>query len=374
MVSDKTIKNTAAKYKKVRIGVLGSHSAEEVGVAAKAAGLETVVVCQKGREYLYVEHNKFLFDHIIVLDKFSDIIDDRVQEKLRKLNVVFIPNRPFAVYVGCENIESKFEVPIYGNRYMLKIEERTGEKNQYWLMREAGLRMPKIYKPSEIDRLCIVKVQQKNRPLERAFFYPVSPEDYNKKSRELIEKDIIEEAALKNAVIEEYILGQKFNANFHAYALEQFGTFDLVGFDDRKQTNLSGIRDLTAREQLKIEVPIKNEEVGHYGLTMRESYKPLVYKAAEKFLAVCKREFSPGLIGLFALQGALSEDPENGGLDFFVFDISPRIPGCPCVGPTSPEMRRLSLKFKKDIETPLDISIMEIKAAAKSKKLKDIII
>ncbi len=35
--------------------------------------------------------------------------------------------------------------------------------------------------------------------------------------------------------------------------------------------------------------------------------------------------------------------------------------GCPCVGPTSPEMRRLSLKLKKDIQTPLDLVMQEIK-------------
>lgn len=373
MLTEKAVKEITGTYKTVRIGVLGSHSAEEVGVAAKAAGFETVIICQKGRESLYATHNKFLFDHIIVLDKFSDIISPEVQKKLRDLNVVFIPNRPFAIYVGCDNIENKFEVPIYGNRFILRAEERTGDKNQYWLMKRAGIRMPKMFKPSQIDRLSIVKVSQKHRPLERAFFYPVSPEDYDKKSRELIEKDIVDEKALKDAVIEEYILGQKFNANFHAYALEKFGKFDFVGFDDRKQTNLSGIRDLPAAEQLKIDVPIKNEEIGHYGLTMRESQKHLVYEAAEKFIDAVKKEFHPGLFGLFALQGAIAEDPDTHMLDFFVFDLSPRIPGCPCVGPTSPEMRRLSLKHGKQIESPLDITMIEINTAFKNNQLKDIV-
>lgn len=373
MIAEKAIKEIVGAYKTVRIGVLGSHSAEEVGVAAKAAGFETVIICQKGREALYAHYNKFLFDHIIVLDKFSDIISEEIQEELRKLNVIFIPNRPFAVYVGCDNIENKFRVPIYGNRFILRVEERVGEKSQYWLLKRAGIRMPMIFTPSKIDRLCVVKAVQKHRPLERAFFYPASPEDYEEKSRELIEKDIIDENSLKSAVIEEYILGQKFNANFHAYALSKFGNFDLVGFDDRKQTNLSGIRDLPAKEQLKIDVIIKNEEIGHYGLTMRESQKPLVYEAAKKFLAACRKEYRPGLFGLFALQGAVAEDPETHKLVFFVFDVSPRIPGCPCVGPTSPEMRRLSLKYGKEIASPLDISMMEISDAVKNKQLKDIV-
>lgn len=373
MIQKKDMQDVAKSYKNATIGVLGSHSAEEVGIAAKSAGFKTVVVCQKGREALYAKHNSFLFDNIIILDKFSDITKPEIQEKLKSLGAVFIPNRSFSVYAGYDKIENEFAVPIYGNRNILRTEERSEIKNQYWLLEKAGIRIPKSFaKPEQIDRLCIVKVQQKEKPLERAFFYPSSPAEYEKMSRELLAKGIIDEAALKAARIEEYVLGQKFNANFQSYGLKRiFGNFDFVGFDDRKQTNLSGFRDLPAREQLSVNVTIKNEEVGHYGLTMRESYKPLVYEAAEKFLSACEKEFPPGLFGLFALQGALSEDGRK--MEFFVFDVSPRIPGCPCVGPTSPEMRRLSLKLKKDIQTPLDLVMQEIKYAHENNLLGEIV-
>jgi len=375
MIQRKDMQDAAKSYKNVTIGVLGSHSAEEVGIAAKTAGFKTVVVCQKGREALYAKHNSFLFDHIIILDKFSDITKPEIQEKLKSLGTIFIPNRSFSVYTGYDKIENEFAVPMYGNRFILRAEERTEIKNQYWLLEKAGIRIPKSFaKPEQIDRLCIVKVQQKEKPLERAFFYPSSPKEYDKMSRELLENGIIDEIALKAARIEEYVLGQKFNANLQSYALKNaFGNFDFVGFDDRKQTNLSGFRDLPAREQLAVNVAIKNEEVGHYGLTMRESYKPLVYEAAEKFLNACEKEFPPGLFGMFALQGALSEDAETRKMEFFVFDVSPRIPGCPCVGPTSPEMRRLSLKMKKDIQTPLDLAIAEIKYAFENNLLGEIV-
>ncbi|MEM1883549.1 MAG: DUF1246 domain-containing protein, partial [Candidatus Bathyarchaeia archaeon] len=49
---------------KITIGVLGSHSAEEVGVSAKAFGFPTVVICQRGREELYARYNRHLFDHV----------------------------------------------------------------------------------------------------------------------------------------------------------------------------------------------------------------------------------------------------------------------------------------------------------------------
>jgi len=370
----------------ITVGVLGSHSAEKVGIAAKSLGLPVVVICQKGRDELYTRYNKHLFTHTILLDSFTDIIKEEIQEKLRELNTIFIPNRSFSVYVGYDNIENKFRVPIYGNRFMLRAEERGKARNQYWLLEEAGIKIPKKFNsPEEIDRLAIVKVQQKKKPLERAFFYTNSPEDYRKKAKQLMTQDVIDEAGLKKARIEEYVLGPKFNANFQGWALQEvFDDFDFLGFDDRKQTNLHGILGLPARDQLTIDVPIKNEEIGHYGLTMRESQKPLVYNAAEKFRRVCEKEYPPGMIGLFALQGAIAydpEDPEQRKLEFYVFDVSPRIPGCPCVGPTSPEMRRLSLKYSKilkkygcdRIETPMDLPMLEIRYAARNDKLQEIV-
>ncbi len=380
------IQELVSKYGKPTIGVLGSHSAEEVATSAKYAGFKTVVVCQKGREELYVKYNSFLFDEIILLDKFEEILDEEVQERLRNLNTIFIPNRSFTVYVGWENIESKFYVPIYGNRYLLKTEERLLPKNQYWLLEKAGIKMPKLFsKPEEIDRLVIVKVRQKKKPLERAFFTASSPEEYWAKAEKLIKEDVIAEEDLKQSVIEEYVLGPRFNANFHAWVLtDVFPQFDFLGFDDRRQVNLHGVLNLPARDQLELRISIKNEEIGHFGVTMRESQKPLVYKAAEKFIEICRLEYPPGLIGSFALQGAIAydpEDPEGKRLEFYVFDVSPRVPGSPCVGPTSPEMKRLSIRYSKllrelgldRIESVLDLTIIEISYAYKHGRLKEIV-
>lgn len=381
MLERKEIQEIAGNYPEdVTIGVLGSHSAEEVGIAAKAFGFSTVVVCQKGRDALYAKHNAHLFDKIITLDKFSDIARNEIQEKLRELNTIFIPNRSFSVYVGYDAIENSFKVPIYGNRLLLRTEERNETKNQYWLLEKAGIRIPKEFNsPSEIDRLVIVKVQQKYRPNERAFFYCSSNEEFKNKSKELIEKDVISEDDLRKARIEEFVLGQKFNANFHGWLLKEISDFDFLGFDERKQTNLHGILSLPAKEQLNLNIPIVNEEVGHSGLTMRESQKPLVYEAAEKFRKICDKEFPPGIFGLFSLQGALAYDGND--LEFFVFDVSPRVPGAPAVGPTSPEMRRLTLKYAKllaqfsiqKIETPMDLSMLEIKHAVKNNMIKEIV-
>ncbi|MHA1813014.1 MAG: DUF1297 domain-containing protein, partial [Candidatus Thorarchaeota archaeon] len=81
-----------------------------------------------------------------------------------------------------------------------------------------------------------------------------------------------------------------------------------------------------------------------------------------------RKHFPPKMIGLFSLQGALTEESE-----FVVFDLSPRVPGAPCVGPTSPEMRRLSLKFNRTIESPLDLCMIDIATAVVEGRIDDAI-
>ncbi|MEM0302249.1 MAG: formate--phosphoribosylaminoimidazolecarboxamide ligase family protein [Archaeoglobaceae archaeon] len=367
-------KEVVEDYKDVTIGIFGSHSAKEIGVSAKAWGFKTAIVVQKGRDKLYTKYNRHLYDHVIVLESFKEMLNEEVQEKLIELNTVMIPNRSFAVYVGYEGIEKKLKVPIYGNRFLLRAEERNEAKNQYYLLEKAKIRFPKEFKsPEEIDRLAIVKVQQAKNPLERAFFYAVSPEDYYRQAEELLKAGVINEEGLKRARIEEFVLGARFNANFHSYALKDvFGNFDFVGFSDRRQVNLQGFLNLPARDQLKINVPVRNEEIGHFGVTMRESKQEVVYEYAERLIATCIEEFPPGIIGLFGLQGAVAYSP-NDELEFVVFDVSFRVPGDPAIGPTSPEMRNLSLKHGIRIEDPLDLTMLEIKKAMELERIEEIV-
>ena len=122
--------------------------------------------------------------------------------------------------------------------------------------------------------------------------------------------------------------------------------------------------DLPAQEQLDVKIPSQNIEIGHMGATMRESQIEKIFTAAELFIKTCKQEYPPGMIGLFALQGAVSKD-----LKFYVFDLSPRVPGCPCVESTSPYM-----KYKYGIEVgPGRRVAMEIKLATKNGRLAEVV-
>jgi len=359
------IQETLRTYdpKKVRVGVLGSHSALEIASGAKQEGFETVVVCQKGREKTYTKYYGNLFNCFMLLDKFSDITQEENVKQLTELNTVFVPNRSFSVYAGYEAIEQKFAVPLLGNRYMLRTEERGTPRNQLWLLQKAEIPTPKTFKsPADINRLAIVKVAEKERAIERAFFYAASPEEYEKKAQERLSKGIIAREALEQAVIEEYVIGAKFNANYFWSPLTD--EIDLLGFDKRVQTDLDGVLDLPAKEQLELGMPTQNIEIGHMGVTMRESQIEKVFDAAERFVNTCKKEYPPGMIGLFALQGAVTKD-----LEFYVFDVSPRVPGCPCVEPTSPYM-----KYKYGTEVgPGRRVAMEIKRALKEKRLEEVV-
>ena len=112
------------------IAVLGSHSALDVCRGAKDLGFKTLVVCKKGREKTYQEYyaangEMGCVDDTIVLDDFKDILSDKIQKELLKRNCIFIPHRSFEVYINDYNaIEKKFKVPLFGNRFLLKIEER----------------------------------------------------------------------------------------------------------------------------------------------------------------------------------------------------------------------------------------------------------
>ncbi|UCB58356.1 MAG: formate--phosphoribosylaminoimidazolecarboxamide ligase family protein [Thermoplasmatales archaeon] len=375
MIGRKTIQKIVESYDKsnITIGVLGGHSGLDVGRGAKKYGFNTLAVCQKGRENTYTKYYKTrkngrgCIDDAIILDKFSDITKPKVQRELRKRNTIFIHNRYFWVYFDFKDIENNFEVPIYGTRSMLKLEERDLPKNQYYLLDKAGIRYPKIYKsPKDIDKLVIVKVNEAIRGYERAFFYAISNEDYKKKSKELLDKKIITKELLKKAVIEEYVIGAQINFNYFYSTIND--ELEIMGTDTRRQTNLDGLIRLPANEQLEVLKYLKPKiiETGHIAATTKESIIEKIFNLGEKFVKTTQKECPPGIIGPFALQGAIAAD--KGREEMVVFDISMRIPGSPLTRftPYSGYLYGDSISYGERIS-------MEIKKALDTDRLKEIV-
>lgn len=357
------------------IATLGSHSALDVSNGAKKEGYRSLVVCQRGREKTYLGHYKTrkrgkqevgVVDEVMLLGKFSDIVSPSSIGLLKQREAVFVPNRSFSVYVGYDAIEKQFPVPIFGNKFLLRAEERNTPKNQYHLMEKAGVRFPKgIKDPSKIDRLSIVKVSEAKRSYERAFFLAATPEGYERKAAQLIKDGKITREGLAQARIEEFVIGAQFNLNFFYSPVHE--ELELLGLDTRRQTNLDGLLRMPADVQLEAlrAMQPRNIEVGHIACTMRESLLEQVFDLGERFVAAVGKEYKDGLIGPFALQCAITE--ENGKEDFVCFDVSFRMPGSPGTRftPYSEYLFGESVSFGRRIA-------MEIKEAEKKKMLDKI--
>lgn len=357
---------------RITIATLGSHSALEVCEGAKQEGFSTLVACQKGRDKTYSRYYKTrkrgpqtigIVDDVLLLEHFRDIAQPSTTTLLKKRNALFIPNRSFAVYVGYGAIEQQFNVPVFGNKFLLKAEERTVPKNQYYLMDKARIRYPKpISSPDKIDHLAIIKVPEAQRSYERAFFLASSPEEYRNQSEKLLREGKIRPEDLRQARMEEFIVGAPFNFNFFYSAVHE--ELELIGIDTRRQTSLDGFLHLPADAQLEL---LKHQqpsriEAGHIACTLRESLLESVFDKGERLVAAVAKEYPPGLIGPFALQGALVE--ENNREEFVIFDISFRIPGSPGIRATPYS----SYLFGESVSVGRRIA-MEVKDAQKKRMM-----
>jgi len=113
-------------------------------------------------------------------------------------------------------------------------------------------------------------------------------------------------------------------------------------------------------------VRMSNIEIGHVACTLRESMLEKVFDIGEKFVETCRKQYPPGLIGPFALQGAIM--PREKGEEIVIFDVSFRLPGSPGVRftPYTEYLYGESLSMGRR-------TAIEIKNAFKSRKLNEVI-
>ena len=324
------------------MSVLGSHSALEVCRGAKVQGLSTVVVAQQGRHRTYAEHfatrpgtDAGCVDRAIVVDRFRDVLGEAVQTELNALSTAFVPHRSFEVYLDSdyEAIKHDFQVPMFGNRHLLEIEERERSPNQYDLLEAAGIRHPKLFAShKDIDRPVLVKVLEAERGFERAFFVARTPEEYERIVEAKLAAGTFTEKAIAEATIEEYVLGALVNFNYFYSPLAD--RVELLGTDTRRQTNVSGLANVPASLQDEVleAIPLKFEEAGHVAVTVLESMLEMVFEAGERFVAAAREHYAPGVIGPFALQSIIVPGPPK--KEMVVVDVSPRVPGSPGITAT----------------------------------------
>jgi 5-formaminoimidazole-4-carboxamide-1-(beta)-D-ribofuranosyl 5'-monophosphate synthetase len=322
------------------VATLGSHSALEICRGARGHGFRTLVVAQRGRDRTYSHHfaardGRGCVDEVLTLARFRELLEPAAQDRLRERSAVFVPHRSFEVYLDSDYdaIEHAFRVPMFGNRHLLRIEEREIRPNQYDLLEEAGIRHPRIYgSPAEIDRPVLVKVLEAERGFERAFFIARTPEEFERIADARIADGVFTAAALERSTIEEFVLGALVNFNFFYSPLTD--RLELVGTDARRQTNAAGLATLPSflHEAALAATPLKYEEAGHVAVTVLESMLEMIFEAGERFVAAAARLYPPGVIGPFALQSIVTPGPPK--KSFAVVDVSPRVPGSPGIAAT----------------------------------------
>src|SRR3989344_8633657 len=110
---------------------MGGHSALEIFQGAKEHGMDTICLAVLGREKTYTKYFKNLCGNVILLKSFKELTDASTILKLDKTNSIFIPHRYVQVYCDMEKIENSFPIRIFGNKLLLKYEERGGLYSQY---------------------------------------------------------------------------------------------------------------------------------------------------------------------------------------------------------------------------------------------------
>lgn len=335
----------------ITIATLGSHTSLHILHGAKLEGFRTAIVCEKGREIPYERFS--VADEFIMVDKFKDMVNEDVQQKLRDMNAIVVPHGSFVAYAGLDNVEDKFNVPMFGNRDILRWEaERDLERK---LLVNGKLRIPQKFSgPDEIDREVMVKFPGARGG--RGYFICSSTEEFNEKIESMKNRGWLEDEDVPQAHIEEYVSGCNYCIHYFYSALED--EVELMGMDSRYESSIDGLVRMPAKDQLALELSPSYVVTGNHPVVIRESLLTQVFDLGDKLVKSAKELVAPGMNGPFCLQTLV-----NDNLELVVFETSARTDGGTNTfmegsaythlkyGEGMSMGRRISVEIKKAIET-----------------------
>jgi 5-formaminoimidazole-4-carboxamide-1-(beta)-D-ribofuranosyl 5'-monophosphate synthetase len=296
--------------KRYTIATLGSHCSLQVLKGAKDEGFRTLLVCEKSRLGLYKRFN--FIDDMIVVDKFSEILEHFCQMRLEQTNSIIIPIGTLVAYMSTEQIES-IASPFFGNKWILRWESDRMLKQK--LMEESRLKTPKAVKSkNEIEKLCIVKLH--GAAGGRGYFLAWNKKTFEEGAEKLIERHVINSE--NELYIQEYITGVPAYLQYFYSPLTN--EIELMGVDRRYESDIDGLGRIPSKQQLGIDLEPSYNVVGNIPLVLRESLLAEVYAMGEKFVAAAKRLIPPGMTGPFCLEGVYDREGE-----FTTFEFSARI-------------------------------------------------
>jgi len=296
--------------KRYTIATLGSHCSLQVLKGAKDEGFRTLLVCEKSRLGLYKRFN--FIDDMIVVDKFSEILEHFCQTRLEQTNSIIIPIGTMVAYMSTEQIES-IASPFFGNKWILRWESDRMLKQK--LMEESRLKTPKAVKSkNEIEKLCIVKLH--GAAGGRGYFLAWNKKTFEEGAEKLIERHVINSE--NELYIQEYITGVPAYLQYFYSPLTN--EIELMGVDRRYESDIDGLGRIPSKQQLGIDLEPSYNVVGNIPLVLRESLLAEVYAMGEKFVAAAKRLIPPGMTGPFCLEGVYDREGK-----FTTFEFSARI-------------------------------------------------
>ncbi len=317
VITKEEINKVIKKYdpKKITMCTIASHSSLHVFRGALDEGFRRCAVCAKGREVPYQRFHSA--DEYIVVDKFADVCDEKIQEKLRKMNAIIVPHGSFVAYVGLEKIEDDFLVPMIGNRNILRWEAERDRVTK--LFEAADIRKPLTIKgPDKIDRPCMVKFPGARGG--RGYFVTDSPAGFDEKMKLMIKKGWLEESDRAKAHIEEYVAGDIYCMHYFYSPLTN--EVELLGMDRRHEANIDGLVRIPAKDQIEANIQPTYVVTGNFPIVARESLLPQAFAMGDRLSDVAKKMVPPGLLGAFCIQTMCTDN-----LEFVAFEISARQDG-----------------------------------------------
>ncbi len=294
----------------ISVATLGSHCALQLLKGAKDEGLETLLICEKKRESLY-RRFKFI-DELVLVDSFSEILEQKCESILQKNNSVLIPHGTLIAQMDSKQIES-IKTPVFGNKHILRWESDRALKEQ--LMKEAELETPKsVPNPKEINGLVIAK--RHGAAGGKGYFLASSEKEYNEKRDQLIKEGIINGDG--DLYLQEYTSGVLAYLQFFYSPLKQ--ELEFFGVDKRHESDIEGLARIPAKNQLNIEKSTSFNVIANSPLVLRESLLDNVYAMGENFVKASAKLVPPGMNGPFCIEGVYDADAH-----FKAFEFSARI-------------------------------------------------
>ncbi len=360
MITCNDIEKIMANYdlKKLAIATLGSHSSLNIFKGAKEEGFRTVAICKEKDAIMY---KKFpLADEIIIVNDFTELLDEKLQAQLRKLNVVLIPHGSFTAYLSTKELQNSLMVPMFGNRQLLRWEADRKEQEE-WL-RQAGLRLPATFKsPDDIDRLIIAKLPGAKGG--RGYFLANSPKTFQKKFNEMVKRGLLKEDDVARVHLQEYALGVNVYPSYFSSIIKD--DVELLAMDRRYESAVDAIGKIPASEQLEVGVNPTYTIVGNFPIVLRESLLPELMRMGDNVHKKARELAPPGIIGPFCLETVITDD-----LRIFTFEISARIVAGTNVGiGTSPYAY---LRYGENMYMGRRIAV-ELKEAVKLSRLSEVV-